>query len=407
MSENAFRTDSSFVISEGSRPPAPKKRRFSGSPPSRWLATRRRVSISGQFFNVGVMKLFAVVLPLFALVACTQDTDDAEAGDGAAFSAPPPPFSVGTPHPTRYPIVLHHGFNASKDNSWSYYKVKEALERTGYDVTTTQVEPFNSVPVRAASLAAVVDRTRSAFCAKHARSTDAEACERTIKVNLIAHSMGGLDARYLASSLGYAPKIASITTVSTPHRGSNIADVGLRFAPDDGGVLDAVLDQLGTWFGRTFTEKELADNTNMHGALVSLSEASAPAFNKANPDKAGVYYQSYAGVSRVVGGPRTDAERREVLDVCDGSHFGDVARADFMSWRLSAGSAAVGRFTTVPQDGMVTVASAKWTNFKGCFPADHLDEVGQVQNEGADSYTNFDHILFYRFLANDLASRGF
>ena len=43
-------------------------------------------------------------------------------------------------------------------------------------------------------------------------------------VNLIAHSMGGLDARYLISRLGMADQVRSLTTISTPHRGSFMAD---------------------------------------------------------------------------------------------------------------------------------------------------------------------------------------
>ncbi|MCQ5134484.1 esterase/lipase family protein, partial [Coprococcus eutactus] len=39
------------------------------------------------------------------------------------------------------------------------------------------------------------------------------------KVNLIAHSKGGLDSRYAISMLGMAPYVASLTTINTPHRG--------------------------------------------------------------------------------------------------------------------------------------------------------------------------------------------
>src|SRR5262249_14838160 len=45
------------------------------------------------------------------------------------------------------------------------------------------------------------------------------------RVHLIAHSMGGLDARYMITKLGMAPRIASLTTIGTPHHGSPIADV--------------------------------------------------------------------------------------------------------------------------------------------------------------------------------------
>lgn len=351
--------------------------------------------------------------------ACTADTGEGE-GEGEsdcstaescaqsdAVSNERAPFTVGEVKAARYPIVLHHGFNASSTNAWSFYKVKEALEADGHDVTTTEVEPFNGVPVRARTLAGLVDRARTAFCQKEGtRGRDVAACERTTKVNIIAHSMGGLDARYLAATLGYASKIASITTISTPHGGSNIADVGLRLAPD-GGRMGAVLDHLVGCFGRSFTEDDLARNTDMRAALESLSEASAPAFNRANPDQAGVYYQSYAGVSRAIGGPRTGGEQQAVLEACGGTYFGSVRRADFMSLRLSAGSFVVGRLTNVPQDGMVTVENAKWGTFRGCFPADHLDEVGQVSNDRPDIYTKLDHLAFYRVVASDLAKRGY
>src|SRR5207245_6473457 len=43
-------------------------------------------------------------------------------------------------------------------------------------------------------------------------------------VNLIAHSMGGLDARYMITHLGMAEHVRSLTTVSTPHRGTYLVD---------------------------------------------------------------------------------------------------------------------------------------------------------------------------------------
>ena len=45
------------------------------------------------------------------------------------------------------------------------------------------------------------------------------------KVQLVAHSMGGLDARFMISKLDMADRILSLTTIGTPHRGSPIADL--------------------------------------------------------------------------------------------------------------------------------------------------------------------------------------
>lgn len=44
------------------------------------------------------------------------------------------------------------------------------------------------------------------------------------KVHIIAHSMGGLDARVLISTLGMADRVLSLTTIATPHHGSPIAN---------------------------------------------------------------------------------------------------------------------------------------------------------------------------------------
>lgn len=44
------------------------------------------------------------------------------------------------------------------------------------------------------------------------------------KVNLIAHSMGGLDARCAIVELGMADRVASLTTIGTPHMGTILAD---------------------------------------------------------------------------------------------------------------------------------------------------------------------------------------
>ena len=47
-------------------------------------------------------------------------------------------------------------------------------------------------------------------------------------VHIIAHSMGGLDARYMISRLDMADRVLSLTTIATPHRGSPFADWGTR-----------------------------------------------------------------------------------------------------------------------------------------------------------------------------------
>src|SRR5207249_8887306 len=45
-------------------------------------------------------------------------------------------------------------------------------------------------------------------------------------VNIVAHSMGGLDARYAISQLGLGGRVASLITIGTPHLGTPLADAG-------------------------------------------------------------------------------------------------------------------------------------------------------------------------------------
>ncbi len=48
------------------------------------------------------------------------------------------------------------------------------------------------------------------------------------KVHIIAHSMGGLDARHMIVDIeGMAQKVACLTTIGTPHLGTSFADFGV------------------------------------------------------------------------------------------------------------------------------------------------------------------------------------
>ena len=81
--------------------------------------------------------------------------------------------------------------------------------------------------------------------------------------------------------------------------------------------------------------------------------------------------------------------------------------------RLDQAREFVGHFdalhpsAAIPNDGVSTVASAKWGLFRGCFPADHLDAVGQINDRPVDPRTGFAYLRFYRFIASDLGERGF
>ena len=117
---------------------------------------------------------------------------------------------------TRYPIVLVHGL-AMKDTFFmkSWGRIDRVLRLQGYTVYKSNVDAFGTVENNASQLKEEINSIL--------RETGAG------KINIIAHSKGGLDAKYMIRELGMAEQVASLTTLCTPHRGSPIASFIMRF----------------------------------------------------------------------------------------------------------------------------------------------------------------------------------
>ena len=111
---------------------------------------------------------------------------------------------------TKYPLILVHGIML-KD--WKFVKafgnIQNILTEQGYMASTAPTDGFGSIETNAHQLQAYV----------------LQVLEETgqDKVNLICHSKGGLDARYMIQTLDMADKVASVTFLCTPHKGSQIA----------------------------------------------------------------------------------------------------------------------------------------------------------------------------------------
>ena len=128
---------------------------------------------------------------------------------------------------TQYPIVLAHGiarFDILRElfreklgvdddgDRFHYFKgIKTYLEAHGFRVYYDNVDFAGEVSLRAQQLGAQI--------------MDILAKTGTEKVHIIAHSMGGLDARHMIVDVeGMDERIASLTTIGTPHLGSSFAD---------------------------------------------------------------------------------------------------------------------------------------------------------------------------------------
>jgi triacylglycerol lipase len=167
--------------------------------------------------------------------------------------------------------------------------------------------------------------------------------EPQARIHIIAHSMGGLDARYaLHRGLsGLTPRVASLSTIGTPHRGSPIAD--LLVGPDAGArpvrrvVYEALRGAVAAFGLPT-------------GALDNLTTAYARRFNEAHPDIADIPCYCYAGNGAT-------------------SYLLQLTSA----YIRNAGQAEDER----ENDGLVSVASASWKPLaESPWPTDHLGEVG-------------------------------
>ncbi|MBP9088190.1 MAG: alpha/beta fold hydrolase [Kofleriaceae bacterium] len=288
-------------------------------------------------------------------------------------------------HSTRFPIILIHGFNAGPSTSFGD-QIPATLRADGDAVYTLALPPFQSVEERAK----VIAQQLEAIMAK----TGAR------KVNLVGHSQGGLDARYLVSTMGWSDRVASVTTVATPHRGSPLADMALTMSPS----ADAYGNRFARWLGQHVHESPLSQSADLRGNAKSLSVANATQFNATNRNVPGVFYQSWAGVSSVMGDAKPGQKGTETVDRKQKSGDGGDRLNPLL---YPAAMIMAAKAPDQPNDGVVTVDSAKWGQFNGVLPADHLDLEGIGGFDGDKPRTGFDARAFYVRMARDLAKRGY
>ncbi len=241
----------------------------------------------------------------------------------------------------RHPIVLAHGL-------------------LGFDaiaVAGVRNEYFRGLPDKLARHACAVHRPRVAAAGSvAARAEELAACIRALpdrRVNVIAHSMGGLDARYAIARLGIGSRVASLTTIGTPHLGTPLADLGTGVGKRLGVM--ATLERLGIPVG----------------AFYDLTTARMAEFNRAVPDARAVSYASVVGVAR---------RKRRTNPLLLPGHL----------YLLGHGG---------ENDGLVPAASQRWGEVLCEIDADHWAQIGWS--------LHFDAAAFYDRLLTELRGRGF
>ncbi len=246
-------------------------------------------------------------------------------------------------------IVLVHGIlSFQKKFGIEYFNgVRDRLGKFTPNILLPELNPTGSILTRGEELRAKI---LEAF-----GNGTLDPDQRT---HVIAHSQGGLDARFILSpgnpntvpANDLSGKIRSLTTISSPHQGSPIADL-LLWKP-----LDQLLRRLEAFIHHSQLGEDLVraglDLIGLDSnALADLSTESMSQFNQKFPDNPAVRYFSVAGAGR----SRTPQTSRLL--------FG------FYLYIKS--------LNNEPNDGLVTVSSAqRWKIDSQFWPADHADEIG-------------------------------
>jgi triacylglycerol lipase len=260
----------------------------------------------------------------------------------------------------KYPIILIHGAGFRDKtlgliNYWG--RIPRFLSRHGIPIYYGGTDAWGSIEYNAEII--------------RDKITDILKEHKTDKVNIIAHSRGGLEARYLISTLKMDYAVASLTTISTPHRGVRAMNITVK-TPD--GLYKFISFFVNTWF------KILGDKKpDYFTSSRQISELRCTEFNKQNPDSENVYYQSYAAKMKH---PFSDP--------------GFIIMNPFI------------QITDGDNDGLCPVDSAKWGDFKGAVTTQGVFGISHagIIDTYRIKYKGLDILNFYLEIAKGLSARG-
>lgn len=224
--------------------------------------------------------------------------------------------------PQQPTVVLLHGLFGFRRFLWrDYFKgIPPLLAAQGLRVLTTGVSWSGPILKRAHGLADQLKNEQG-------------------PLHLIAHSMGGLDARYYISHLDGHRKIASLTTLSTPHRGSPAADY--------------VVGSLSLF--------------RLSKGVHDLTTESMRTFNANTPDHPDVIYRSYSAKRPLSELPWLTRHHARIITAAEGEN-----------------------------DSQVSIRSACWGEHIGTLPSDHFELIGlNLWLNPFRSRNRLDHLKLY------------
>lgn len=173
---------------------------------------------------------------------------------------------------TRYPVLMVHGVFFRDSRLLNYWgRIPAELKKNGACVFYGEHESAASVAVCGQQIADKIMEIRQQT-----------GCE---KVNLIAHSKGGLDCRYAISCTIAGAHVASLTTINTPHRGCLFAEQLLyQIAPRAQEAIARRYNQAARHLGD--------QQPDFLAAVKDLTVSACARMNEEMPNRPGVLYQS-------------------------------------------------------------------------------------------------------------------
>ena len=220
---------------------------------------------------------------------------------------------------TKYPILLVHGIFWRDWKLFNYWgRIPSELIKNG--ATVYYGNQQSAAPME--------------LCAKELKTQilNILAKENCEKVNIIAHSKGGLDARYAISCLNLENYVGSLTTICTPHQGSILVDQLLKITPKK--IVLAIAKKYDLAY------KKLGDtDPDFLSGIYDLTTKSCMEFNQKVINKESVLYQSVASKMK--------------------SMFG-------AGFPLNIGYVMI-HHSEGENDGFVSIESSKWGDYLGCF----------------------------------------
>jgi triacylglycerol lipase len=139
------------------------------------------------------------------------------------------------------------------------------------------------------------------------------------KVNLIAHSKGGVDCRCLIGLPGCSEQVASLTTIASPHHGSGTLGWLFRWLRP---VMWLVSWPVNLWY-RLRGDKR----PDFYRACLSLTPTNMTRFNEEHPPSSDILYRHYATAMRSARSDVLNMFTYRVVKLIEGENDGIVATA--------------------------------------------------------------------------------